>query len=346
MKLKAFLCVLMCMLLVVGSFSGCEVIDVNEVLVINGEVVTGGEFNFMLDSFKAEIANEMGFDAADAEKWATVEVDNRKVIDVAKDKTIDEIVLIWVQAQKAEADGLTLTAEELSVAESNYATFVEQNYGGAAAFEEQLSKWQVSKDSVKAIFRKISLASKLMQNYIAVDSTITDITEEEIRAQYDSEVSGYVTAKHILVMYDYPAENITRTKEEAQALAQSILDRINAGEDFDALMREYSDDSEEAFDTGYTFYHNSGEMVQAFDDAAYALGVGEVSGLVEVEQGYNGYHIIKRIETDETYLPVYEDTVDYIKSVIAQERYNVIVKDTWVAGATVEKNTKILDKIK
>lgn len=345
MKIKSILCVILSVLLAVGCFAGCEVIDVNEVLTINGEVVTGGEFNFMLDSFKAEIANAMGFDATDADKWTTEEVDNRKAIDVAKDKTIDEIVLIWVQAQKAEAEGLTLTAEELSYVDSNYSSLMEQ-YGGAEAFSKQLSKWQVSKDSVKGVFKKISLASKLMQSYIENNPSITDITEEEIQAQYDSEVSGYVTAKHILIMYDYPAENITRTKDEAQTLAQSILDRINAGEDFDALMREYSDDSEEAFDTGYTFYHNSGEMVQAFDDAAYTLGVGEVSGLIEVEQGYNGYHIIKRIETDETYLPVYEETIDYIKSVIAQERYNVIVKDTWVAEATVEKNTKILDKIK
>ena len=170
MKLKAILSVTLCVLLAIGTFTGCEVVNVQEVLSVNGEAVTGGVFNFMLDTFKASIANEMGFDAADKDKWTTEEIDNRKAIDLAKEKTIDEIVLIWVQAQKAEAEGLALTAEEISYAESSLTSYAEQNFGGMAAFEKQLSKWQVTKDSLKDFFKKLVLASKLQQKYVTEDS--------------------------------------------------------------------------------------------------------------------------------------------------------------------------------
>ncbi len=344
MRIKSLICMLLCAMMFVGLFAGCEVIDVNEVLVINGEAVTGGEFNFMLDSFKMEIAAEMGFDSADAEKWSTVEVDNRKAIDIAKDKTIDEIVLIWVQAQKAEEEGVSLTAEESAYAESNYNALVEQ-YGGVQAFEKKLSAWQVSKDSVKGVFKKIMLASKLQQKYITEDSELTNVSEEEIRAQYENEKNAFyensIFAKHILILLENPEKGITRTKDEAKAEAQKILDRLNAGEDFEKLMVEYSEDVESSYE-GYKFTHNDRQFVTEFDNAAYELEVGGVSGLVETEYGY---HIIKRYPSDAEF-DAYEDVEEELKSIIAYDRYNAMVKDSWVKDAAVEKNTKIIDKIR
>ncbi len=344
MKKSAILSVILSLLFLVGTFSGCEVVDVSEVLTINGETVTGGEFNFMLESFKGEIANAIGFDAADAEKWKTEEIDNRKAIDVAKDKTIDEIVLIWVQAQKAEAEGVSLTAEELSYVDGNYNALVEQ-YGGAEAFNKQLSKCQVTKDSVKGLLKKIMVASKLQQKYVMEDEALNNVSEEELQAQYENLKNEFyansIFAKHILVLFSDPTKGIERTKDEAKAEAQKLLDRVNAGEDFEKLMREYSEDGEVSYD-GYSFTHNDRQFVQAFDDGAYALEVGEVSGLVETEYGY---HIIKRLPSQETF-DAYEDVKDQLKAEVAYERFNAMVKDQWVAEAKVEKNTKVLDKIK
>ncbi len=344
MKKYSVLGIVLVLMFMVSTFTGCEVVDVSEVLTINGEVVTGGVFNFMLDSFKSEIADAIGFDAADSEKWKTEEIDNRKAIDVAKDKTIDELVLIWVQAQKAEAEGIELTAQELSNLDRNYNSLVEQ-YGGVEAFNRQLSKCQVTKDSVKNILKKIILSSKLQQKYVMEDETLNNVSEEELRAQYENLktefYSNSIFAKHILVLFSDPASGTERTKDEAKAEAQKILDRVNAGEDFEKLMKEFSEDSEISYD-GYSFTHNDRQFVQAFDDGAYALEVGEVSGLVETEYGY---HIIKRLPSKETF-DAYEDIKDQLKSQVAYERYSALAKDTWVAEAKVEKNTKVLDKIK
>jgi hypothetical protein len=53
-----------------------------------------------------------------------------------------------------------------------------------------------------------------------------------------------VTVQHILIAFkgSIPNENVTRTEDEAKILAKEIFKRAKKGEDFDALVKEYTDD--------------------------------------------------------------------------------------------------------
>lgn len=103
-----------------------------------------------------------------------------------------------------------------------------------------------------------------------------------------------IAASHILISYAGAERSDTaRTKEEARALAREVLEQTRAASaDFAALARQYSDGptAEEGGDLG-TF--GKGAMDPAFEEAAFALGVGEISDLVETPFGY---HIIKRTQ--------------------------------------------------
>ena len=87
-----------------------------------------------------------------------------------------------------------------------------------------------------------------------------------------------IGAKHILVA----------TKEEAE----EILAKLNEGAEFDALAQEFSTcpSGKTGGDLG-EFGH--GQMVKPFEDAAFALEVGEVSEPVETQFGW---HIIQRTQ--------------------------------------------------
>ncbi len=102
-------------------------------------------------------------------------------------------------------------------------------------------------------------------------------------------------ASHILIAYkgakDAP-DRVTRSREEAKTKAEGLLERVRAGEDFAKLAGEFSDCAS-AERGGSLGGFLKGQRPPAFEEAAFALDVGEVSGVVETEFGF---HIIWRTE--------------------------------------------------
>ena len=87
-----------------------------------------------------------------------------------------------------------------------------------------------------------------------------------------------VRASHILIRVD---EGRTRPrKKEARAKIDGVLKRAKAGEDFAALAKENSEDGSAAQGGDLGFFPR-GQMVPAFDQAAFALKPGEISDVVD-----------------------------------------------------------------
>jgi protein-export membrane protein SecD len=101
-----------------------------------------------------------------------------------------------------------------------------------------------------------------------------------------------MNGSHILIAYEgalSAAEGVTRTKAEAEALANQIASRLDSGEDFVSLARTYSD-GPSGDDGGTLGSFGRGDMVPAFEAVAFDLESGEVSDPVETQFGY---HIIR-----------------------------------------------------
>ena len=103
-----------------------------------------------------------------------------------------------------------------------------------------------------------------------------------------------IEAAHILFMYkgsERAPVQIARTKEEARKKAEDILKEINDGADFAEMAKKHSD-GPSGPKGGYLNKFGKGAMVKPFEDAAFALKKGKMSGVVETPFGY---HLIKRI---------------------------------------------------
>jgi hypothetical protein len=115
-----------------------------------------------------------------------------------------------------------------------------------------------------------------------------------------------VVVQHLLVSFagKLPGKPINRTQAEARDLAESLLARARSGEDFDALVKQYTDDQAPGI---YTMVgrgrtppageYGRDQMVPGFGDLSFSLKVGEI-GLCRYDSVRSpfGFHIIKRIE--------------------------------------------------
>lgn len=114
-----------------------------------------------------------------------------------------------------------------------------------------------------------------------------------------------VVVQHILISFKGKVDKkkgVTRTKKEAEALATDLFERAKT-EDFDELVKEYTDDS---YPGTYKMTNDGAPimtgavprsgMVPSFGDVAFSLAVGEI-GMTTYSSGGSpyGWHIIKRL---------------------------------------------------
>ncbi|MFA5129448.1 MAG: protein translocase subunit SecD [Patescibacteria group bacterium] len=141
---------------------------------------------------------------------------------------------------------------------------------------------------------------------------ITDTPEDNGDAYYvakleETKIDGQeIRSSHILIQWQ-GAQNSTAasTKEEARKKAEKILAQVNA-QNFTEMTQKYSEEPGASQTGGDLGWFKKGMMVKEFEDVAFGLQKGQISGIVESPFGF---HIIAK--TDER--PLQDDRVTAIK---------------------------------
>ena len=268
------------------------------VLTVNGDAVTADEYSgYMLYNMQyyASMYAQMGL----SDLWSNE--DMAKSLGASMPEAAEQqAIYARVVMQKFNELGLKLSYNEqkemASVRRNSIANTSKD------AYLNQIAQFGFS-DQTYQNFMYISQCYQALNDYYFGENGVNTPSDEDIQKYYED---NYITAKHILITTVDPASGETkRTDEEAKKEAQSILDRINAGEDFDTLMNQYSEDTGLSNNpNGYTF--TEGQMVTEFYDGAKALAEDEVSELVKSSYGY---HIIKRIKLDDSQLDNFKSDI-------------------------------------
>src|SRR5690606_15859804 len=150
-----------------------------------------------------------------------------------------------------------------------------------------------------------------------------EVTDEELQPLYENEIANLAEqrqAAHILAEVGDELND-----EQAQAKLQELKARVEAGEDFAALAKEFSQDPGSADDGGDLGYAGPGVYDPAFEEALYALQSGQVSEPVRSEFGW---HLIKLLGVQSPQVPSF----DSLREKLAREYKTQQVEQRFVAA--------------
>lgn len=158
------------------------------------------------------------------------------------------------------------------------------------------------------------------RNEAVEDYVKKDLSDKEIENYYNDNIYGDIKASHILVKPEVKSDATDTEKEKAEKKAKEeakkIISKLNKGEDFAKLAKEYSDDTATVSKGGDLGYFNSDDMDENFWDAAKKLEKNTYSK--EPVKSQYGYHIILKVDQKEK--PKLKEVKEDIKSTLANAK--------------------------
>nr|MBQ4320347.1 peptidylprolyl isomerase [Clostridia bacterium] len=256
-------------------------VDENVVMTVGGFEVTVDEYNYFFLNAKHDL--DQGLESYWNEHPGAMDELRETVVEMLRIRyAVDSLAKeCGVELDDADHDAIVHESE-----------IVAEYYGGDDAFKAVLAETNMTGD-------------------LYYDLSAQSLLDEKLRLHYISEANGYIKADDETLMADIEA-NFARAKQVLiandvnddilanKALAEDIADRAAKGEDFDALIKQYSEDTAQNAEHGR--YITYGMMLEPFEEAVFAMDEGEVSGVVESTVGY---HVIKRLPMEQDYIDTY-----------------------------------------
>ena len=204
--------------------------------------------------------------------------------------TQKELELIaQLEAEKRSFDYFQISVDDVKAS-------VEVNEEDALAFYDENQDNYQSDEMVQVEYLVLT-SDKLSKDQ--------DVEEGDIKLAYDEEVSELKSSQERQIAHILISESDTLTSEQAKAKAQDLKDQIDAGADFASLAREHSTDSFSSAaggDLGMVTKDIFDD--ESFVEAAFTLPVGNVSEVVESQ---DGFHIIKVVDETSVEIPSFEE---------------------------------------
>lgn len=212
---------------------------------------------------------------------------------------LDSLISNSIINQEIEKQGIEVSQEEVDKEIEEYKEY----YGGEESFLSVLESSGVDYNTFEKDIKTYLATNKILEKRI-------EVTEEEMEKYFEENKESFnqqeeVKASHILV--------------EDEATANEVLNKLNAGEDFATLASEYSIDESNSESGGDLGYFGKGEMAEAFEEAAFAMEIGDISEPVETE---HGFHIIKLADKVAAKEAEYEDAKEEIKQLLTDSKIN------------------------
>ena len=232
-------------------------------------------------------------------------------------EAMDLLIEQEVVMQAAEAKDIEVSTEEVDAALSE----ISEPFNTQEEFNNRIESEGYTEDSYRVHMRRMIAAAKYLDGIRADAMSVSDEQLETYYRENERRLTlpEQVRVRHILLSWKPLGKPDDRAALREQMTA--ILDKARAGDDFAELAREYSDDSTR-MDGGDTGLFHRGEMVPAFEAAAFALQPGKISDIVETPFGL---HIIKLEERQQARLLPLDEVREQLREHMIKEKLDTVV---------------------
>lgn len=272
---------------------------------VNGTSITRGELDRAMKVMLVQTGAPSNL-TADQKKSAETAVLNQLV----------SAELLFQAGRKLEVKDIEKqVAAQISSAKAKFST--------PAQFDKSLKENGITENDLKEYARKELYINNLIETQIASKVSVTEAEEKKF---YDENPDKFklpesVRASHILIGVD--AKSTDADKLKAKEKAETVLKKVKGGEDFATAAKENSTcpSSTQGGDLGF---FTKGQMVPAFENAAFSLQPGELSDVVETQFGY---HIIKVVEKQPARTVSFDEAKQKIQDFLKSQKIRKGIND-------------------
>ncbi len=267
--------------------------------------------------------------------------------------------LTMAKFENSLANGIIVTDEEVK---QMYETFNKKVKLGfiKIPYKDFIDKVKYNDNDLKSFYEKnkekFRVPEKRSVEYIEISKGYFlknyKIPEKELKDYYKNHISEFkvpikIRARHILIRTNGNKEH----DKKALKKAEEILKKLKNGANFVEMAKKYSE-GPSAKNGGDLGYFTKGQMVPAFDKAAFSLKKGEISGIVKTQFGY---HIIKVIDIKKAHTKTFNQAKKEIEKKLENkyasekmkeffEKYKKIVPNKSLEELAKDLNLKIISK--
>jgi peptidyl-prolyl cis-trans isomerase C len=229
-----------------------------------------------------------------------------------KKQVLENLIARELLYQESQKKGIKVDQKEVEA----QLTALKGRFPSEVEFKNAMSTMNLTEADLRFQFERDVAIRKLLDDQIGGKSTVS---EKESRAYYDSKLESFkkpeqVRASHILIKVDPGADEAK--KAEARTKIESLQAKLKKGDDFGALAKEYAEgpSGPKGGDLGF---FGRGQMVKPFEETAFSMKPGQVSGMVETRFGYHLIMVTER--TPESTLS-YEEVKDRLEQYLKQQK--------------------------
>ena len=271
-KFSSFLATF-CLLLSLNVHSKIELLD-RVVAVVDSGVIMESQLNSRVEEILQRLKN-----------------DNAELppLNLIEEQVLDRLIIEEIQLQIADRAGIKISDSELN---QTLARVSAQNNLSLEEFRIKLEGEGTSYRSFRDTIRKELIIQRVQRGKVGAK---IDISEQEIENFINSEegktqLAEQYNVQHILLSVKGGSTEIEI--EEIKANANSLIGRLNDGENFEKLAASFSA-GQNALDGGYLGWRTEAELPSLFAEVVTELKVGEIASPL---RSGAGFHILKLID--------------------------------------------------